>query len=368
MKLLHVITSMDPKMGGVCQAVRSIAVGLSQLDVINEVLSLDAPDASFLSTDPLKIHALGPARGPWAYSAAITPWLLEKVTTYDVVIVHGLWQFHSFAVGKALQLLRRDIAAKAFIPKMFVMPHGMLDPYFQRAAGRKIKAIRNWAYWKVIEADVVNRADGLLFTCDEERNLAREPFRPYHPAHELVVGLGVEEPPKYRDQLVQQFRAHCLGGSNDKFILFLSRIHEKKGVDLLLNSSKNTKHSKHNLVVAGPGLETTYGISMKKIVDESNAPVTFVGMLSGDIKWGAFYGCEAFILPSHQENFGIAVVEALACCKPVLISNQVNIWREVKDGGGGLVANDTLEGADELLSLWTSATADEKRIWPRGHG
>jgi len=283
------------------------------------------------------------------------------MTTYDVVIVHGLWQFHSFAVGKALRLLRKDIAAKAFIPKMFVMPHGMLDPYFQKAAGRKIKAIRNWAYWKIIEADVVNKADGLLFTCDEERNLAREPFRPYRPARELVVGLGVEEPPKYGDQLVQQFRTNCLGGSNDKFILFLSRIHEKKGVDLLLNSIKNTKHSKnHHVVVAGPGLETPYGISMKKIVDDNNAPVTFVGMLSGDIKWGAFYGCEAFILPSHQENFGIAVVEALACSKPVLISNQVNIWREVKEGGGGLVSDDTLEGTDQLLTVWASASSDEK--------
>jgi glycosyltransferase involved in cell wall biosynthesis len=75
-------------------------------------------------------------------------------------------------------------------------------------------------------------------------------------------------------------------------------------------------------------------------------------MLTKDCKWGAFYGCNAFILPSHQENFGIAVVEALACGKPVLISNQVNIWREIEDSEGGIVADDSLPGTQQSLSRW----------------
>ena len=61
-------------------------------------------------------------------------------------------------------------------------------------------------------------------------------------------------------------------------------------------------------------------------------------MLTGDLKWGALHAAEAFILPSHQENFGIAVVEALACGKPVLISDKVNIWREIEADGACLVA------------------------------
>jgi len=80
--------------------------------------------------------------------------------------------------------------------------------------------------------------------------------------------------------------------------------------------------------------------------------------LSGDAKWGAFYGCEAFILPSHQENFGIAVVEALACGKPVLISNQVNIWREIESAGGGIVAEDSLAGTRELLKRWKDVSGN----------
>ncbi|MDF7820412.1 glycosyltransferase [Runella sp. MFBS21] len=83
--------------------------------------------------------------------------------------------------------------------------------------------------------------------------------------------------------------------------------------------------------------------------------------LGVEAKWGALYGCEAFVLPSHQENFGIAVVEALACGKPVLISDQVNIWREIADGEAGLVAKDTVEGTRRLLIEWELLTAEKKK-------
>jgi glycosyltransferase involved in cell wall biosynthesis len=75
-------------------------------------------------------------------------------------------------------------------------------------------------------------------------------------------------------------------------------------------------------------------------------------MLSGDPKWGALRACDAFILPSHQENFGIAVVEALAVGRPVLISDQVNIWADIEADGSGLVEPDTLDGTVSLLRRW----------------
>ncbi|MBC7507207.1 MAG: glycosyltransferase, partial [Ferruginibacter sp.] len=77
-------------------------------------------------------------------------------------------------------------------------------------------------------------------------------------------------------------------------------------------------------------------------------------------KWEAYVGCEAFVLPSHQENFGIAVVEALACSKPVLISDQVNIWKEIQDAGAGIVAPDTLEGTKQLLLSWLHMNTNDR--------
>jgi glycosyltransferase involved in cell wall biosynthesis len=90
--------------------------------------------------------------------------------------------------------------------------------------------------------------------------------------------------------------------------------------------------------------------------------VHFAGMLSGDAKWGALYGCEAFVLPSHQENFGIAVVEALACGKPVLISNQVNIWSEISNENAGIIRSDSLAGTYEMLLNYLKLDNNEKDI------
>ena len=88
-----------------------------------------------------------------------------------------------------------------------------------------------------------------------------------------------------------------------------------------------------------------------------NSRVTWTGMLQDDRKWGAFYASDAFVLPSHQENFGIAVAEALACGLPALISDKVNIWREVEAEGAGFVAPDTVAGTLANLTRWLQLDA-----------
>ena len=83
-------------------------------------------------------------------------------------------------------------------------------------------------------------------------------------------------------------------------------------------------------------------------------------MLKGEKKWGAFFASEVFCLPSHQENFGIVVAEALACGKPVLISNKVNIWREVAVDGAGFVHDDTVEGTAFGFQKWLNLIPTER--------
>jgi len=363
---------MDPVLGGVCKAVRTIVTSLVENGIDNEVVSLDGINADFIVSDTFKTHALGKGRNAWGYNPKLLRWLKDNVQNYNVVVVHGLWLFSSYAVYLAIKSINKKDR-----PKYFVMPHGMLDPYFQKAKGRRLKAIRNWLYWKLIESKVVNSADGLLFTCEEECVLAKKSFKPYNPKKELIVGLGVEAPPQYTVLMDKAFFSTCDGLENKPFLLFLSRIHEKKGVDLLLEAYRkiitNPVEKKTPtygsvftipaLVIVGPGIETGYGKKLMRIIDEDSSlkkNIYLPGMLTGDAKWGAFYNSEAFILPSHQENFGIAVVESLACQKPVLISNQINIWKEIKRGEGGLVENDTLSGTIKLLQDWINLSPVEK--------
>ena len=395
MQLLHIIGSMDPSSGGPCQVVRNTVPELEKLGVCSEVVCLDDPMASFWGKDRFKVSALGPSKNAWRYNRLLDSWLLKNLGQYNVVIVHGLWLYHSYALRKAIKRLKKRAAAgseKGKLPKVYLMPHGMLDPYFQRTPERKLKAIRNVIYWYLIENRVVREADGLLFTCEEELRLARTSFSPYEPKQEQSVGLGIVEPPPYHSQMQEALRSRCNDFADQPYLLFLGRIHEKKGIDLLLeayaklakmlsmvqpwllekqNSYWDSKAvpseltSLPKLIIAGPGIETPFGQEMEKFVQETQelkGVVSFPGMLTGDAKWGAFYGCEAFVLPSHQENFGIAVVEALACGKPVLISNKVNIWREIVNGGGGLVAEDTFKGVYQMLLYWMQRQRVDKKI------
>lgn len=371
--ILHIVTDMDPTKGGVCQSVRTMIAGLTQLGVHNELVSLDNPDAPYNRADNFIIHARGEGKGPWRYNPAYRSWLLENIHRFDVLVVHGIWLYHTYSARKALSDLKARSAPGAKMPKLFIMPHGMLDPYFQGAGGRKLKAARNWLYWKLLEGKNVNSADGMLFTSESERVLARKPFSPYQPKREWVVGLGIEEPPVSKPAMQDAFLAKCPGVANHTYLLFLGRVHEKKGVELLVEAYKNerkkmnsvTDNSFPALVIAGPGLDTAYGQDVQQRVKASpsiSSHVFFPGMLEGPAKWGAFYGCNAFVLPSHQENFGIAVVEAMACGKPVLISNQVNIWQPITAGGAGLAADDNYEGTLELLQKWTYLSPEEQRM------
>lgn len=360
---------MDPQSGGPCQGIRNTIAAMKPLNISNEVVCLDSPGAGFIGLDDFKIHALGPAKSPWGYSKNLIPWLIDNAPRFDAIIAHGMWLFPSFAVMKAMQKLR-DKSGKSIVP-WYLMPHGMLDPYFQTAPDRKLKSLRNKLYWPLVEEKVVRNADALLFTCQEELNLARKTFKKYEPKAEWNVGYGIQSPPAFEQTMTAAFLATTGLTSNDKYLLFLSRIHPKKGVDLLLNSFAEILQKADTviadipkLVIAGPGLTSDFGAELLAKVKNNELlknQVIFPGMLTGNAKWGAFYNAEAFVLPSHQENFGIAVAEALACKTPVLISNQVNIWREIEMGKGGIIADDTHAGTSQLLETWFSMSDIDKK-------
>lgn len=360
MKILRVISSMDPKNGGPGQGIRNSIPSQELLGVKNEVVCFDAPDADFLKNDFLTIHALGPAKGPYSYCSGFKSWFRVNAMSFDIVIIHGLWLYHSYGTFLVWQLYKNS---GKHVPQLYLMPHGMLDPYFQRTKTRRLKAIRNWIFWKFVENKVVNGSDGLLFTCEQELRLARETFKPYNPKKEINIGYGIQLPPDFEEIDPTSFINKCPAVADKPYFLYLSRIHPKKGVDILLKAYLRLKKKYDKvpeLVIAGPGLHTSYGRYLQKL--SAGNKIHFPGMLMGEAKWGAFFGCQAFILSSHQENFGIAVVEAMACSRPVLISNQVNIWREVESGNGGIISEDTENGVYTMLEKWILQSEEEKMI------
>lgn len=350
MKFLRIIPSMNPKHGGPSQGIRNSIPAMKELGVDNDVVCFDSPSEEFIQSSSFNIIALGNSKSGWAYNDKFEDWLIKHLCDYDIVIIHGLWLYHSYASVKVYLKL----AKYKTVPKIYAMAHGMLDPWFQRDKSRRLKAIRNEIYWRLIEKKVVNSVDGLLFTCEQELVLARETFKGYIPKKELNVGYGIQAPPSCTEDMFPVLK-------DKPYWLFLSRIHPKKGVDILIQAYRKIKTVYTNvpdLVIAGPN-ESDYAKEVMALAG-GDSQIHFTGLLQGNAKWGAYYGAELFILPSHQENFGIAVVEALACGVPVLISDQVNIWREIVSEEAGLVGTDTYDGVLGLMQRWIDGERVER--------
>ena len=347
MKILRCIHSLDPAIGGPLESVKQSSRVLTQRGHEVEVASLDPPQAPWLSDFPAKVYALGPGRGSYGYASGFVPWLKNRHAQYAAVVVHGIWQYHSFAVWRALH---------SSATPYFVFPHGMLDPWFNRTY--PLKHLKKLLYWPWAEYRVLRDAAAVLFTSEEERRLARESFRLYR-ANEMVVNYGTAAPEIDLLRAREEFGAAFPELDDKNLLLFLGRIHEKKGCEELIRAFAALKPSSLHLVIAGPCANAEDLQRLKRLTIELDceALVTFSGMLTGNLKWGAFAAAEAFILPSHQENFGIAVVEALACGTPVLISDQVNIWREIVGDGSGLAEKDDLAGTRRLLERWLATPA-----------
>ena len=318
-----------------------------------EVATLDRPDAAFLSDFSFEVHALGTPSGSW-YSPRLIPWLKANRDRFDGVIVHGLWEFTGLAA----------LIAFAGRKPYLVFTHGMLDPYFKRRY--PLKHAKKWIYWLLVQYWVLRAATQVMFTTDVERELATKSFWLWH-WDSSVVSYGADPQLPDIDALIPAFYERCadlpMGEGGARLLLFMARIDPKKGCDLLLHAfaAVANVHPELHLIMAGPDPKKLRK-ELQTIIDDAGVAdrVHWPGMLRNEAKWGAFAACEAFVLPSHQENFGIAVAEALACGRPVLISDQVNIAPEIAADGCGLVEPDTVAGTTRLLERWLALTPEER--------
>ncbi|WP_114109939.1 glycosyltransferase [Thalassospira xiamenensis] len=361
MNLLHIIGSVSPEGGGPVEGIlRQYAASKDQIHW--EVASCDTPESEYLTKFPLPVHALGIRRARsfsprarflthYRHTPRFIPWLQENIYRFDAVIINGLWNYTTYASSYVL--------SKRNVP-YFVFTHGMLDPWFRQAYPLKDR-IAKQAFWWFNEGPLLSRANAVLFTCEEERRLASARYLGYQRYKEAVVGYGTTEPPPASREQITALHAHIPGLKARRFLLFLSRIHQKKGCDMLVEAFARIAHvyTDLDLVIAGPDEEGAIPALQKRAKELGiQSRIYWPGMISGEAKWGALREAEAFILPSHSENFGIVVAEAMACATPVLITDKVNIWREVKSGNSGLVETDTIDGTIRLMQRWLALSKE----------
>jgi glycosyltransferase involved in cell wall biosynthesis len=350
LKILQMVHTLDPSVGGVATSVLALSRGLAQRGHKIDIVVLDDPSAAWIKNIGLNIHALGSGSTSYRYSHALLPWLREHGGNYDRVIVNGIWQYLSFAAW-------RRYAGSSIL--YYVFPHGMLDPWFKRTF--PLKHLKKWLYWPWAEYRVLRDAAAVIFTSEEERLRARQSFWLYR-CRERVSPLGVEDS-SISPNAKPEFLSRYSQLQSTRNFLFLGRVHPKKGCDILLEAfAKLNSREPASLILAGPD-QIGWESDLRRQVARLNLTdrVVFTGMLQGAMKQGALASADAFVLPSHQENFGISVVEALAASVPVLISNRVNIWREIEADRAGNVESDDVAGTTRLLQRWIDTPPAERQ-------
>src|SRR5688500_6217303 len=319
MRVLHVIPSVGPARGGPSHAVRMMASACSRAGVSVDVATtndndhelLDVPLATPVEEGGARYHYFARDLHAYTVSRRLARWLAKSVASYDVVHIHALFSFSSTGAARAAQRSR--------VPYI-LRPLGTLAPY-----GMKQHALLKRISWRLVERAMIANAAAVHFTSTAERD---EALRLTEFQAEVVpLGIDINV---YSTMHVQTDRLN---------VLFLARIHPKKQIEILLRAVAAVAEA--HLVVAGAG-DAAYVSELKQMAAGLGIAerVQWAGHLDGEAKARAFAEAAVFALPSINENFGIAVVEALASGLPVIVSKGVAIHNEIEAAGAGLIADD----------------------------
>jgi len=350
-KALHVVASINREVGGPAVTVSRLAATLAQLGVETTIATLDyarhGPQLPSVGVRLESIAATALTRGLRGWS----PRFARKVAALaeagaDVVHNHGLWMFPNYYARQAARARR--------VP-LVVSPRGMLDEWSLRRS-----RIRKAIAWQLLERE--NLASAQLFhaTSAVEAKAIRT-ARITQPIAVIPNGVDIPDAAQFpgRERL-QKKHAELTGR---EWLLFMARLHPKKGLAELVSAWRGLamRFPDWQLVVAGPDLDG-HGAEMRAFAAASGLSerITFAGMLSGAEKACALANAGVLVLPTHSENFGIVVAEALAHGTPAITTHAAP-WQELREARCGWWVEDREEALKEALSEAMSLSPDERR-------
>jgi glycosyltransferase involved in cell wall biosynthesis len=354
LRVLHVIPALAARYGGPSTALLPMVAALNRQPGLQvEIAATDADGAggslnpAALNAGSMPLHLFRRNFSErWKFSAGLWRWLRQHAGDYDLLHVHALW---SFATAAACSAARRHR-----VP-VILRPCGMLSDYtWQRSAWEK------WLYWAAIERRNLRTARCFHVTSQQEKEeLARLPLTPGTQIEVIPQGVEaqaweVEPQPDYLRQRCGEQVGHR------PMVLFLSRLHPKKGiVDLLLPAFAHLKTDAFLVLAGGPdGHEPGHEAVVRATVERLGLAgrVALLGPVPDRERWALFDGAALLALPSHAENFGIVVAEAMARGLPVVVSDAVQAGEHVlRAEAGRVVPRDAAALAATLDDLLADA-------------
>lgn len=344
MRVLHVIPSVAGRSGGPATAIIPMCRALIQQGI--EVL-LVTTDAGLSEREVAEYKGV-PAKlfpsefgASFKYSRPLASWLSANIREFDLAHVHAVFNHSSVAAARAC---RRSV-----VPYV-IRPLGTLDPWSMSQ-----KSLRKRLFWQLAGKGMLQGAAAVHYTSEAEK-LSTERLTGLN--HGRVVPLGIEKTSApTREKLAQHFPDLA----QYPYVLVLSRLHPKKGLDILIDAFLSSQFSTWRLVLAGDG-PPEYVSKLKSKASQCER-IVFPGWVDGEQK-DALLGCASLLaLPSHQENFGLCVMEALSNAVPVLVSPGVNLAPEIVTANAGWVAAIDMES---LTAKLAEALSDEAERAKRG--
>lgn len=347
MKILHIIPSLSDQLDGPANAIGKMCSNLKAKGLDITIYTTDLHPINYNQMNGLNLKVFKTFKNNnYCFSMGLWNALGQNVDDYDLVHIHALWVFPSTIAACS--------ARKKKLPYI-IRTCGMLDHY--SIYHNKLKSIKKLLYFNFFERRNLNLASAIQFTSLDELSRTRHMNIRALP---VVVPVGIEKTDFLKLPSKGNFRNKYRFLNGMKIILFLSRIHYKKGLEILLDAYKKVLDQNNNafLVIAGPDNEGYKAVLEKKIDTlHLNDKVLFTGLVGGLDKMEIFVDADVFCLPSFQENFGIAVAEAMAVGLPVVISDQVNIHSEISQANAGIVTRcDANEVANGILKILTNDT------------
>ena len=367
MNILHVIPSYAPawRYGGPIAAVlgltRELAAQGHNVTVMTTNIdgpdTLDVPTEQAVPMDGVQVWYYPVQRPRWyCFSRPLGRALRDRVAEFDIVHIHSIYLWPTTIA--AYWCRRRGVP-------YLIHAAGALDPVSisNSYAGRRASvstALRKWLYFNTVGRRDINGAAGMHYTSQVDEDVSRSlDVRP--PGH--ILPFGVEAPAREEVTSGLSLRDEHPELRDKKIVLFLSRLDPIKGLDILIEALGKLADSRDDfvLVVAGGG-DRDYEKELASLVNSHGLGdrTVFVGMVAGHDKWSVLFDSDLFVLPSHHENFPMAVVEAMAAGLPVVVSDRVKIHQEVTDAGAGVVTG--VDPAQVATAVGSLLSDDERRL------
>jgi len=342
MKVLHIAASLSSKWGGPTRVIIGLTEALSKKGVKVSIFAPTAENEKGFLEKPEGVNIRlfrksFPSKFWTSYSPGLAKALREEAFDFDLFHIHEIWHHPHFAAYQAARFAR-----KCFV----ITIHGSLEPWCLNH-----KAFKKKIYSMLIQRKILREASALhAITGEEVRNIAK--FVGNKNVLLIPNGLNLEEFENfsYREQIDELYPD--IRGK--KIILFLGRLHPKKGLDILAKAFQLILKQRDDiqLLIVGPD-SNGYKEEIVKILKAENAivNVTFTGMLRGDDKLAALSRADIFVLPSYSEGFSISILEAMACGLPVVVTKECNFPEVEEIGAGKVIDPDAGQLSEALIEL-----------------